>query len=678
MKKVFGALLLIVFGSFSGNSQLIISQYYEGASNDKCIEIFNTTGSPINLAGYSLQFFFNGSSSASTTINLSGTIGACGTWVVCDNDANPTLLSVADQTSTSSFYNGDDAVGLYNGGTLLDLFGNIGCDPGSEWTNISPGTADGNFERASGYCTGVASDPGGSCNSTAFPSFTAANWSSIPLAGTAGLGSHTSTCCGGGGANTITTGTVSGGPFTINCTTGDAGSVAFTSSGTFTAGNIYTVQLSDASGSFTSPTNMGTLTSTANSGTINFSIPAGTAAGSGYRIRVIASNPSTVGSDNGSNITINLSGTCEYPYMTSVIINSCNQTCDEGFNEVIFGYTGDFSVDANNGSINVGYGTAPSPATTLTETFVNDATLTSDLNTIAGCPLFVDAAGSAIPAGASFMIAHEGLCTDALDFSSLCSNTPIYILYTTDPDWDINGNFVNSTGCSGGIRYFQTSITTTSGYTHTVDYSYDCSANSGTDGDYATWGPTGGMANLQGNNDCSLTPIVLPIELGLFNGHPDANFNTLNWTVLSQINTHTFTLQRSLDAIDFYGITELPAAGFSNESIDYVYHDHDIDLNQGYYYRLLTTDLDGQAAFSSVVYIDRDFDLPFVSNQNMELSIRCKSDCNYHFQVYDTNGRLITGGLQSGSITTHLPSKGMYLVVIQQGVEMHTTKIIVH
>ncbi|WP_345232606.1 FG-GAP-like repeat-containing protein, partial [Hymenobacter saemangeumensis] len=79
-------------------------------------------------------------------------------------------------------------------------------------------------------------------------------------------------------------------------------SVPFTASG-FNAGNVFTAQLSSASGSFASPTNIGTLTATA-SGSISAQIPLGTAAGTGYRIRVVASSPATVGADNGQNLTV--------------------------------------------------------------------------------------------------------------------------------------------------------------------------------------------------------------------------------------------------------------------------------------------------------------------------------------------------------------------------------------
>ena len=79
--------------------------------------------------------------------------------------------------------------------------------------------------------------------------------------------------------------------------------VTFTATGTFQTGNVFTAQLSDGSGSFASPTPIGTLNGTT-AGTIEASLPASVANGSGYRIRVAASAPATLSPDNGSNLSI--------------------------------------------------------------------------------------------------------------------------------------------------------------------------------------------------------------------------------------------------------------------------------------------------------------------------------------------------------------------------------------
>lgn len=104
--------------------------------------------------------------------------------------------------------------------------------------------------------------------------------------------------------NTITTGTITGSAFCA-CTTVD---IPFTSTGTFTAGNNYTSELSDASGSFATPVIIGTLASTSNSGTIlGCVIPCNTPSGTGYRIRVVSSSPVIIGTDNGADIIIGAS-----------------------------------------------------------------------------------------------------------------------------------------------------------------------------------------------------------------------------------------------------------------------------------------------------------------------------------------------------------------------------------
>ncbi len=80
-------------------------------------------------------------------------------------------------------------------------------------------------------------------------------------------------------------------------------SVPFTVSGTLNTGNVFTAQLSSASGSFASPVVIGTLAGSV-SGIITATLPASLPSGAGYRIRVVASNPGITGSDNGMGLTV--------------------------------------------------------------------------------------------------------------------------------------------------------------------------------------------------------------------------------------------------------------------------------------------------------------------------------------------------------------------------------------
>jgi hypothetical protein len=128
------------------------------------------------------------------------------------------------------------------------------------------------------------------------------------------------------GNATLTTGSVSGSPFLFSPSAPDATvSVPFTTSGTFSNGNVFTAQLSDANGSFASPASIGTLTATS-TGTINATIQRTTAAGTGYRVRVVSSNPALTGTDNGTNLTVDQFNNSIAPPNAQTIAHGANGT----------------------------------------------------------------------------------------------------------------------------------------------------------------------------------------------------------------------------------------------------------------------------------------------------------------------------------------------------------------
>ena len=116
-------------------TELFFSEYIEGSSNNKALEIYNGTGAAVDLAagGYNVQMFFNGNPVSTLTINLTGTVADGDVYVVAQSAANATILAQADQTNGSGWFNGDDAVVLRKGTTVIDAIGQIGFDPGTEW-----------------------------------------------------------------------------------------------------------------------------------------------------------------------------------------------------------------------------------------------------------------------------------------------------------------------------------------------------------------------------------------------------------------------------------------------------------------------------------------------------------------------------------------------------------------
>lgn len=113
------------------------------------------------------------------------------------------------------------------------------------------------------------------------------------------------------------------GTFYVSASSGASINVPYIASGTYATGNTFTAQLSNAAGSFASPVGLGSLSSVV-SGTINGSIPAGTAAGSGYLVRVVSDNPLII-SDTGT-ATIVLVASSIAPSSTQTIAANVNGT----------------------------------------------------------------------------------------------------------------------------------------------------------------------------------------------------------------------------------------------------------------------------------------------------------------------------------------------------------------
>lgn len=108
-------------------TELYFSEYLEGSSNNKALEITNKTGASVNLSGYSIKKQTNGSGSWSTGLTLSGTIANNGKFVIVNSSLASTCYSTTTANLSTSVteltFNGNDAVGLFKNGTLIDIIG---------------------------------------------------------------------------------------------------------------------------------------------------------------------------------------------------------------------------------------------------------------------------------------------------------------------------------------------------------------------------------------------------------------------------------------------------------------------------------------------------------------------------------------------------------------------------
>ncbi|MGE0088836.1 MAG: GEVED domain-containing protein [Bacteroidales bacterium] len=106
-------------------SDLIFSEYIEGSSNNKGLEIANFTGASVDLSNYAIRKQINGAGDWSTQLALSGTLANGDVYVIVNTSASATMIAVADLITgvDALTFNGNDPVGLFKNGTLIDIIG---------------------------------------------------------------------------------------------------------------------------------------------------------------------------------------------------------------------------------------------------------------------------------------------------------------------------------------------------------------------------------------------------------------------------------------------------------------------------------------------------------------------------------------------------------------------------
>lgn len=106
-----------------GTGDLFISEYVEGSSYNKYIEIYNPTDQAIDLSGYTLSLQTNGAGEwgENNKEDLSGSIPAKSVIVLKNSQAK---LYTGDAVSCPAVnFSGNDPVGLFRNGELIDVFG---------------------------------------------------------------------------------------------------------------------------------------------------------------------------------------------------------------------------------------------------------------------------------------------------------------------------------------------------------------------------------------------------------------------------------------------------------------------------------------------------------------------------------------------------------------------------
>ena len=145
-------------------ANLFFSEYAEGSSNNKYLEIYNASDATVDLSGYAFPSVSNAPTTVGefeywNTFPEGASIESGGVYIIAHGSADDAILALANHTH-NYLSNGDDGYALAFGSEgnyiILDFVGDFNGDPGSGWdvAGVSTATANHTLVRKCGITSG--------------------------------------------------------------------------------------------------------------------------------------------------------------------------------------------------------------------------------------------------------------------------------------------------------------------------------------------------------------------------------------------------------------------------------------------------------------------------------------------------------------------------------------------
>jgi len=185
---------------------------------------------------------------------------------------------------------------------------------------------------------------------------------------------------------------------------------------------------------------------------------------------------------------------------------------------------------------------------------------------------------------------------------------------------------------------------------------------------------SGGFSFCNSDDSFCADQNVLPVVLTNFDHNCTPHSVKFQWSTATEINFDFFSLQRSLDGLDFSTIAKIPGHGTTVEPQHYAFEDFSPFIGKSYY-RLQSTDFDGYEEIFKVISVNYGGDKSVsifphpVSNKTVSIQLSFSPIDIVSIQILDLNGIEMVNYENSDQLSSYALdlNSGTYLLKVTTG-----------
>jgi len=163
--------------------------------------------------------------------------------------------------------------------------------------------------------------------------------------------------------------------------------------------------------------------------------------------------------------------------------------------------------------------------------------------------------------------------------------------------------------------------------------------------------------------------ITLPVRWAFFTATCNTPYTLLKWGTAAENNNSHFIVEKSMDAVSWFDVGQVP--GIGNSGVEQQYEFQDSTRSTARFYRLRQVDRDGKSEFSKIVAIDCEpvtgDKIRLFPNPAHDIIQFTGAEAGRRYTLINAQGRRVKTGLTLNGNTiitlTELPTGSYYLRV---------------